>query len=521
MPTSDHPLARIKHIVVLMLENRSFDNILGFLYDPVNQPPFDKPPRDQQFDGVSGKDLFNPLPPEFGGGVATISECTDFTAPQPNPNEAYADVYGQMFNVNPPPDVIPNPADSPSMQGFAANYASVIAAYNAKHSDHPAPAHPGDVLQCFRPQSLPVINGLANHYAVCDRWFASVPTETFPNRSFAIAGTSDGYVYNNWKIGKLPFEIGLMINRRPTIFNLLEAGGVNWRIYHGGSLLTSFAFLLHDQIRQFASPAASRNRFYEMDQFFADAATAGGLPSYSYIEPRYFSSFTHGPQNDMHPDYLPLHSAGLSNVEQGEQLIHDVYQALRNGPNWESTLLVITFDEHGGIYDHVAPPAASAPDETVISPAEPGGSGFVFNRLGVRVPAVLVSPWIEPGLICHTTFDHTSILKTVIECFEVKDANGEQAMLLERERQAADLSVVLTLAEPRTDTPEIKPNLAAPTGGTLSHPLAAMRYDLLHLAAHCVRERLGELMDFSQADSTEQVAQLLAEKSAALIASNA
>ena len=107
---SDNPLSKIKHVVVLMLENRSFDNLFGYLYDPQNDAPFDKPPRNQSFEGVSGKDLTNPIP---GGGVAHIGECTDFTAPQPNPNEAYADVYGQIYNDNPHPEVIPNPAKPP------------------------------------------------------------------------------------------------------------------------------------------------------------------------------------------------------------------------------------------------------------------------------------------------------------------------------------------------------------------------------------------------------------------------
>src|ERR1051326_6102663 len=107
----DNPLSKIKHVVGLMLENRSFDNLFGYLYDSQNAPPFDKPPRGQSFEGVSGKDLTNPIPPEFGGGIAYVGECTDYTTPQPNPNEAYADIYGQMFNVNPPPTVIPNPAE--------------------------------------------------------------------------------------------------------------------------------------------------------------------------------------------------------------------------------------------------------------------------------------------------------------------------------------------------------------------------------------------------------------------------
>lgn len=514
----DNPLSKIKHVVVLMLENRSFDNLFGYLYDRSNEPPFNQPPRGQSFEGVSGKDLSNPIPAEFGGGVARVSECTDFTAPQPNPNEAYADIYAQTFNVNPPPEVIPNPAEPPNMQGFVANYASVIAAYNKKHPDSPTPTQPGDLMRCFRPKSLPVICGLANAYAVCDHWFSSVPTETFPNRSFVFSGTSNGYVYNNWKTGNHPWDLHILINKRETIFNLLEDAQVPWRIYHGGSLLTSFAFLLHEQLHQFATHDPAKRRFFEMDQFWKDAASAGNLPSYSFIEPRYFSSPMFGPQNDFHPDYLPVHPEGVSNVEQGELLVFQIYEALRNSPAWESTLLVITFDEHGGCYDHVPPPAAVSPDDVVVAPSEPGGSGFLFNRLGVRVPAVLISPYIEAGTICHTTFDHTSIIKTIINCFGLKDAEGNPATMLEREKAAHDLSEVLTLAEARTDRPEISPLLKQQEESFLEKSLDVVRHDILGLATHRVANWFGEHLDFSAIQTTQHIADLLEKKSAEILA---
>jgi phospholipase C len=511
-----HPLSKIKHIVVLMLENRSFDNLFGYLYDPQNQPPFDKPPRNQPFEGVSGKDLTNPIPAEFGGGLARVSECTDFTAPQPNPNEAYADVFRQLYNLDPSDDDIPNPAEPPSMQGFVNNYAGVIHNYNSKHPSSHTPTQPGDLMRCFRPKSLPVICGLANAYAVCDHWFSSVPTETFPNRSFAFAGTSNGYVYNEWKTGRLPWDIRVLINKRETIFNLLENAGVRWRIYHGGSLLSSFAFLLHEQLHQFASLKPAKRRFFEMDHFWKDAEGADGLPGFSFIEPRYFSSPMFGPQNDFHPDYLPIHPEGLSNVEQGELLISQVYEALRKSPAWENTLLVVTFDEHGGCYDHVPPPAAVSPDGVVIT--EHPGSGFLFNRLGVRVPAVLISPFIEAGTVCNTVFDHTSIIKTVINCFDLKDAQGNPATLLEREKAANDLSEVLTLSQPRTDAPAITPLLQPHKESLLERPLNIVRHDILGLATHHVANWLGEHLDYSEIETTEHVADLLKKKSIEVLA---
>ena len=514
-------LSEIKHIVVLMLENRSFDNMLGWLYDPDNAPPFKQVPRGQQFEGVSGKKLTNPVPAAFGDGVAKVGKGTDMQGPHPNPNEAYADVYGQLFGHNPPPAFIPNETSPPSMQGFVNNYAEAIKAYNKHHLLHKSHTGPGSIMNCFTPDMVPVISTLANAYAVCDHWFSSAPTETFPNRSFVHAGTSSGHVYNNWKTGILPWDIGLFINHTPTIFNLLEEAGQSWKIYHGGSLLTCFAYLLQSQIQHFATTDPETNRFFSMDQFWHDAAAPAtgpdSLPSYSFIEPRYFSSLKHGPENDAHPAYLPIDIDGPSNVLQAEILIRDVYQALRNSPNWEHTLLIITFDEHGGCYDHVPPPAAVSPDGIVIPPPHAGGraegSGFEFNRLGVRVPAILVSPWIEAGTVCNTVFDHTSIIKTIIECFGLKDAHGNQATLLAREAAANSVGDVLTLAAPRTDTPVITARPAPVESEPAERLLMGIHKDLLLLAAHHLGKLGRTLIDLSQIQTREQAAALLDEHS--------
>src|SRR5829696_8227023 len=170
MANSNEQLNRINHVVVLMMENRSFDNVLGWLYDP------DKVPRGQSFEGVAGKTLCNPLP---GGGEVCVGKGTVMTDPFPDPNEPYDQVYAQMFNQNPPPTPIPNPTEPPNMQGFAINYADAInLAYTAKVGIQQPPPEPGIIMNCFTPETLPVINGLAQAYAVCDHWFSSIPTQT-------------------------------------------------------------------------------------------------------------------------------------------------------------------------------------------------------------------------------------------------------------------------------------------------------------------------------------------------------
>ena len=166
------------------MENRSFDNILGWLYDPHNPPPFNKPPNGT-FNGVNST-MSNP---GTDGSLVYVGRGTDMTAPYPDPHETYQFVYQQMFN-EPSTPPIPNTTATPSMQGFVIDYADAICKANADAEKHHKPCfdtEPGIIMNCFAPESLPAINGLAQSYAVCDNWFSSVPTQTFPNRSFVHA----------------------------------------------------------------------------------------------------------------------------------------------------------------------------------------------------------------------------------------------------------------------------------------------------------------------------------------------
>jgi phospholipase C len=497
MSTDTNSLSRIKHIVVLMLENRSFDNILGWLYDPDNDPPFQVPPRGQSFEGVTRKELTNPRP---DGGEAIVAECIDMVAPHPDPHEDFENVYRQMFDDLLPLEgerVIPQSPGVPAMKGFVANYASAINEYNKAHPHKSVSVDPSIIMQCYRPKSLPVINGLANAYAVCDHWFSSAPTHTFPNRSFVHAGTSSGHVHNTW-------HTGIDINNEETIFNLLERANLTWRVYHGESLLFSFAYLLNSTLHSFASRDQAKNRFFQMKQFYEDAGN-GQLPCYSFIEPRYFDSVLYGAQNDMHPGYLPGLINAPSNLLNGEQLIYDIYAALRNGPGWHETLLIITADEHGGCYDHVAPPATISPDDIVIPVDRPGGSGFRFDRLGVRVPAVIVSPFVEPGTICQTTFDHTSIIKTVIKRFGLKDELGK------RVSAANDVGGLLTRQEPHDDLPSIKPRPVPAQSTLLNYPLSGFHELILQVAKHHL-DTVGHAGGISLIETAHHMVEMLGEK---------
>jgi phospholipase C len=413
-PFGDYPmpngnqLSSIEHVVVLMLENRSFDHMLGFLYADVGN----RSPSGQEFEGLTG-DESNP---DATGKPVPVFQIkpTDKNAyfmPGSDPGEGYAATNSQLFGSNeaPAPPVATN-------QGFVKDFAYTLG-WQSKSSSWSKSILPGtvanNIMGCFTPELLPVLSGLARGYAVCDQWYSSAPTETFPNRAFANAATSQGHMNDNTK----SFTV-------QSIFGLMSEHGVGWMIYgYDSPPLTR---------ENFPDTIAADKSHFGLFKDFQAAAAAGTLPAYSFVEPEWGTS-----GNSQHPNY---------DVALGEQLIHDVYYALRNGKGWNQTLLVVTYDEHGGCYDHVAPPGgATPPDDSV------GEYGFDFKRFGVRVPAVLVSPLVAPGTVFRAPggsvpLDHTSILKTV-------EKRWGLPALTRRDAAAPDFGDVLTLAQPRTDDP--------------------------------------------------------------------
>lgn len=511
MTNGEGALNRIDHIVVLMMENRSFDNVLGWLYDPDNKPPFNKVPDGQHFDGVSGKNLTNPAP---DGSEIPVGKGKSMIDPYPDPNEPYDSVYAQMYNDHSNPVPVPNPTTSPSMKGFVIDYAAAIAAAGVSpkgcsrilsalfRGRSPMAFDPGIIMNCFTPESLPVINGLANAYGVCDHWFSSVPTQTFPNRSFVHAATSSGYVVNGWKTGPHEWDIGYLLNKTDTIFNLLEQARIDWRIYHSGPLLLCNALMIQDKLWEFVPLG---QHFFEFDQFLEDAKKPGGLPSYSFIEPSMLCSRKYGPETDMHPAFAITETGAATNVLYGEDLIFKIYKALRESPDWNSTLFIITFDEHGGTYDHVPtpPPNAHAPDDLALLSGVPGYSGFDFKRFGVRVPAVVISPWIKQGTVCNTVFDHTSVIRTISKRW----LNGQN--LTARDLHANDLTEMLTLEKARDDHPSIEQNPPPPFHGCGAHPLSHLHRTLVGAAAAQVAKHTGQRIDLDQIKTTDDAVRVM------------
>jgi phospholipase C len=397
-------LNAIEHLLVLMLENRSFDHMLGFLYaDSANVSPAGDP-----YEGLTGAESNL----DANGTAVPVFEIdpkgsAPYLAPGANPGEGYSATNLQLFAANSPP-VPPTATNS----GFVTNFGATLTLDAKRHR----PIEPGttaaDIMGMFTPELLPVLSGLARGFAVCDHWFCSAPTETIPNRAFVAAATSQGHINDSTK----SFTV-------PTIFGLLTKAGVSWKIYgYDQQPLTRLNFP--------ETIAAPDSNFGLFTDFQHDAAN-GQLPAYAFLEPSWGST-----GNSQHP---------AGDVSKGEQLILDVYRALSDGPAWNSTLLVVTYDEHGGCYDHVPPPTGATPPDTLI------GEGFDFKRFGVRVPTVLVSPLIAPGTVYRvpdgsTPFDHTSILKTV-------EARWGLPSLTARDAAAPDISGVLTLPDARTDDP--------------------------------------------------------------------
>jgi phospholipase C len=383
------PLDCIEHFVVLMLENRSFDTMLGRLY-----------PKSAAFEGLAGTETnVDGDGASFGIDGADVPGLDPFTIPSADPGEHWADINEQIFGWE---AAQAKSFTKPNMSGFVSNY--------LRQKREPLHAFlPWAVMYSFSPAQLPVLSGLARQFAVCDRWFASAPCQTWPNRFFMHTGTHGGFENN------CPGALYDM----PTIFERLQEakGFAGWSVYYH-DIAQSMALS-----RLWANPVG----FAPFDKFLREAAN-GTLPAYSFIEPRFFTDLD--VPNDQHPPH---------DVTHGEKLIADVYNALRNGPAWNSTLLIITYDEHGGCYDHVPPPIASAPSSEALQP-------FAFDRYGVRVPAVLVSPYIRPGTILRppgrVPFDHTSVIATLRKRF------GLGGPLTLRDAVAPTVEGVLTLSKP-------------------------------------------------------------------------
>jgi phospholipase C len=261
---------------------------------------------------------------------------------------------------------------------------------------------------------LPFYYALANDFAIGDRYFSSVQGPTFPNRFYLYAGTSFGHIDND------PPPPGGYT--QPTVFRSMTGAHVSWKIYNpagdGGYAGAFFA-----DVRQHLENSAP------IDQFFADAK-AGRLPQVSFVDPG-------GSQSEHPPD----------NIQVGEAFSASIVEALLGSPNWHDSAMFLTYDEHGGFYDHVPPPAAPPPDDI---PPSAGSGPWTFNQYGVRVPLIVISPYTMGHDVSHTVYDHTSLLRFIEVRFGLPS-------LTNRDAQARPLLDFFDFSHPDLLTPPALP----------------------------------------------------------------
>ena len=402
-------LDQLKHIVVLMMENRSFDHMLGSLKAV-----------DGRIDGIA-----DPLAnPDTTGALVKPQPKAEFQGQlNPDPDHHFPAVDLQIFGGDTSPNRVAN------MQGFVKSY------FNQRRDVQ----HSQKIMYYFAQDQLPVLTTLALEFAVFNRWFASIPGPTICNRAFAHYGTSFGRVDMN------PFDIIEPFKSVYTrLINATPKHSAKVYYYDTTSSTMEVANLLQNQPELFGT----------YKQFLSDCER-GLLPDYSFVEPNYNDHETDSGEevaNDQHPDH---------DVQAGELLIAEVYMAIKRNPNmWASTALLVVYDEHGGIYDHVVPPACTPDKFTASSNSTGTGMEFKFDRLGVRVPAILISPWIPKATVVNRVFDHASIPGTVTKFFlgdysPVSPRESSADVFIEPNVQPVDPNRnLLSLATMRTDCPD-------------------------------------------------------------------
>ncbi|MCH2193605.1 alkaline phosphatase family protein [Kordia sp.] len=475
----DSQKKKIKHVIVVMFENRSFDHMLGFLYnDSYKNKNTDKKkinvsPLGHYYSGLTGNET-NPDNEGNAHKVFAIDKNDKYAyyMPKMDPGEGYMNTNFQLFgSLNPPyqPGIAPNqgfvrdfenkignkyfgdPPYHPSKKTTSSTTDSKSTApkkvydknydhskdykndsYKNWYQHHEPPTsgieivskfpgtEPNDIMGMYTPDTLPILSGLAKGFAVCDHYYCSVPSETLPNRAFMHMATSEGHLYDEIKSYSAK-----------SIFKNLSDHKHSWGIF-ADKLQKPYTYSFCQDVADNPTPPNCFCGSYDDFKLVLKGENGAKLPDYVFLEPSWGS---YG--NSQHPNY---------DVAAGEKYMLDIYNTVRESKYWEDTLLVINYDEHGGCYDHITPPYGATPP----SPSTQNKNGFKFDRFGVRVPCVLISPWIEAGTVYRTKgdvpLDHTSLLKTIENLFDLPH-------LTERDKAASDVLDVLTREKPRKDNP--------------------------------------------------------------------
>lgn len=435
----------IKKLFVLMLENRSYDNLLGWSdlrgWQPDGTPI--------QADGLVGKPLYTNA--DCAGTWHPVGQGAPFQLAF-DPGHEFSDVFVQLCGPN---TGLRGSIHSDSiLLSDSGTYPQAAAGPNDLGFGYCLDQHGFDTssgLRCFAPDQLPVINFLAHQFAVCDRWFSSLPGPTWPNRFFALAGTS-------WGLDSSPSDTQVIESNlfdgekfgtgSDSLLTRLEPD--EWLVAHGDTA--------QSKALKGTDANGRADRFIGMNDFLG-RLRQGRLDDsvkFVFIEPTYdpMDGFKNG--NSMHP---------MGDIRNGEALIRDLYETLKASKYWDECVLLITFDEHGGFFDHLIPVLGNTGADANPTPAQPTSltkHNFRFDRYGFRVPALIVSPFVRQATIDHSFHDHLSIARTLMEIARP----GGTIPLLEGTRfaHASTFSGVFTLNQPRDprDIPTCPPSLPLP-----------------------------------------------------------
>ncbi len=384
LPIGTDTLPKITNIVVMMMENHSFDDHLGML----NRPDVDGFKLDAQGKPIDA----NPYNDKLLRAYNWPGECQLDGAPG---------------------------------QNWVASHTS----YNGGKNDGFVKASGPAAMGYWDQSQIPFYYGLANTFPVCDRYFCSVLAQTYPNRRFLLAGTASGIVTTNIK------NVNSNAPANGTILDQFHAHNITWMDYYTD--LPSTLVLAVETAKYNQTNSA------KIDQFYKDAA-AGKLPQVSYVSPNFSTQSEEDPQD----------------VSEGENFASKVINAVMSGPQWPGTVLIWTYDEHGGYYDHVPPPPAIKPDNIPPGADSPGVTG-AYDTYGFRVPTVVVSPFAKKNYVSHVVYDHTSILKLMetkwnLPALTYRDANANDLL------DPLDLNGPPAFAEP--------PKLPAPSALNTCQP---------------------------------------------------
>ena len=448
------PRDRVTHVFVVMLENRSFDHMFAM----------------SGIAGIEAATLGNYN--EYKNNQYRVQKGAPLSLPT-DPGHEFHDTVEQLCGEGKQNDWKPGGPFPPiNNSGFVANYATTT----DELTGLPPESAWGDVMSCFdTPAQLPVLYQLATEFAVCDHWFSSLPGLTWPNRFFVHGASSSGMDKNpstaqilKWEVPGFGFKY-----QNGSIYDTLNRAGIPYRFYNddGAGNLSMYSDnpqkgSVFGAIPQVTSlHGVLLTEINSLEHFASDLQ--GPYPYlYTFIEPHYgdVRSNTYAGGSSQHP---------MDDVYGGEHLLAAVYEAIRKSPYWESSVLIVTYDEHGGLYDHLPPPSAVPPGDN-NPPVNYNQNGFEFNLLGVRVPAVVVSPLVPKNFVDHTVYDHSSVPKTVETLFGLQP-------LTQRDATANHVLHLLSLPEPRTDCPT-QLNSPAPSSMSARPPLSAEQlaaYDAL------------------------------------------